>query len=115
MHSLNDDRRFIETEDGEWIDVGSIQDRRDTLRKLKKEIQDQVRIAYENYAQAKAEEISKMSDDPKKWWKAIRELGGDYFAHHRDCKTTALRRKDETFATTDAKIWSCGRIILQES
>jgi hypothetical protein len=52
---LNDDRRFIETEDGEWIDVGSIQDQRDTLRKLKKEIQDQVRIAYENYAQAKAE------------------------------------------------------------
>ena len=103
LHSLNDERQFIETEDGEWIDIGLIQDQRETLRTLKKEIQDQVKIAYENYAQAKAEEISKMPRDPKRWWKAIRELGGDYFAHHRDCKTTALQKKDGTFATTDAE------------
>jgi len=105
LQSLNNDRQFIRTEDGKWIDIGLIQDRRETLRKLKKEIQDQVLIAYKNYAQAiaEAEEISKMPCDPKKWWKALWELGENYFAHHCDCKTTALWKKDGNFTTTYAE------------
>lgn len=108
LHSLNDDRQFIEMEDGKWIDIGSIQDRRDTLRKLKKEIQDQVRIAYENYAQAKAEEILKMSNDPKKW-------EGINLHIIVIAKLLLCEGRMELLLLPMLKIWSCGRIILQES
>ena len=69
-----------------------MEDRRETLNKFKKEIDDQLLIAFENWAHAKAIRIDNMTFNPKDGWDAIYSLGGTYSGHHQDCKTIALRK-----------------------
>ena len=71
LHSLYEIGRFVRDEDGKWTDIGPMEDRRETLNKFKKEINDQLLIAFENWAHAQAVRIDNMTFNPKDGWDAI--------------------------------------------